>query len=321
MTSDRSADPDTRGSERRSARAPGRALRAAAVLSLAAGFAAAGTATAATAQAAPSKPAIVNGNTWYLRNSLTSGPATTTFRYGSGGDIPVMGDWDGNGTKTPGMVRATPSGGRTVYTWYLRNSNTSGVADLPPFVYGDVTFVAVDQLGTLPVVGDWNGDGIDTVGVMMYGQEAANAVRWFLRDSNSAGPATYAMTFGTGRGYPVTGDWDGDGKDGIGLRPPGVWALHNTLVTSGKVGADLQFRYGSSTVPELPVVGDWDGNGTDTPAVLRNDTPAVAGGYPNWLYRNSNTTGPANGQFRFGSSSGAFVLEPPIETIPRLSWK
>lgn len=115
---------------------------------------------AATAQVpAASKPAIFHNRRWYLGNSLTTGGATSTFRYGQQGDIPVTGDWDGNGTDTVGVVRITEVvGGDLAYTWFLRNTNSAGSATVAPFSFGEVRFVAVDQLGSIPVVGDWNGE-------------------------------------------------------------------------------------------------------------------------------------------------------------------
>lgn len=64
---------------------------------------------------------------------------------------------------------------------------------------------ANDQFGApgdLPIVGDWNGDGIDTVGVVRQGQ-------WFLRNSNSSGFADLQFFYGTPTDLPITGDWDG----------------------------------------------------------------------------------------------------------------
>jgi hypothetical protein len=43
--------------------------------------------------------------------------------YGGGTDVPVPGDWDGNGSWTPGIVR---DGSR----WHLRNVNSTGTAHL-----------------------------------------------------------------------------------------------------------------------------------------------------------------------------------------------
>jgi hypothetical protein len=58
----------------------------------------------------------------------------------------VVGDWDGNGTYTPGV--ADPDSGGTL-TWSLRNSNSAGPPDAaPPFQFGSAA--------SLPVAGDWN---------------------------------------------------------------------------------------------------------------------------------------------------------------------
>jgi len=275
----------------------------------------------ASAQQPPesSKPAIVHDAVWFLRDSLTSGVATSTFRYGRPGDLPVMGDWDGDGHDTVGVARFTgPPGGPFRYTWFLRNENSGGAATVTPFVFGDVRFVAVDQLGTIPVVGDWNRDGRDTVGVLVYDFDVDGPIQWRLRNSNTAGPPDIVINYGRGRDIPVVGDWNGDGRDTVGVfRRPKSWLLRNSN-TSGV--AQIAFAYGSGQFLELPVAGDWDGNGTYTPAVLRN-RPATdeSGGFEVWLFRNSNSSGVADGQIIYGSD--AQEISPPIDFIPRLSWR
>ena len=84
--------------------------------------------------------------------------------YGDPTDLPIVGDWDGNGTFTPGVVRGQ--------TWLLRNSNSRGEGTVT-FVYG--------AAGDKPIAGDWNGDGAWTPGVI-------RGNTWMLRDSNSGGP-------------------------------------------------------------------------------------------------------------------------------------
>jgi hypothetical protein len=90
---------------------------------------------------APQREPRLSSASWYLRNSNSGGAANITFNYGRPGDIPIVGDWDGNGTVTPGVVRKG--------TWYLRNGNLGGVADVAPFNYG--------RPGDIPIVGDWQG--------------------------------------------------------------------------------------------------------------------------------------------------------------------
>jgi len=85
-----------------------------------------------------------SGRTFYLRNSNTYGaPDLIITGWGAAGDLPVVGDWDGNGTTTIGVYRPSTN------TFYLRNSNTYGAPDLIIAGWGAV--------GDLPVVGDWNG--------------------------------------------------------------------------------------------------------------------------------------------------------------------
>lgn len=208
---------------------------------------------AAPALAAPaSHPGVVRGgNTWLLRDTLTGGPATTTFTDGAPGDgIHVMGDWDGDGDKTPGIVRIQGDFQNSHYVWYLRNSNTAGVADVPPFAYGRPSF-GFEEPGDSPIVGDWDGDGTDTPGVIRgLGQ---GTLRWLLRDSNSGGPADIALSYGRGFDEAAVGDWDGDGIDGVGVtRDVGTnlsWLLRNAL-TSGP--AQISFGYGRTD--DRPVV-------------------------------------------------------------------
>ena len=278
--------------------------------------------TATASAQLPSKPAIFNNATWYLRSSLTTGGATSTFRYGVNGDLPVMGDWNGDGHDTVGVVRTTAGpGGTMTYKWYLRNSNSSGPASITPFVFGTKRFVSGDQLGSIPVVGDWNGDGVDTVGVVQYDPDPnaplTGPIRWLLRNSNTAGPPNIVITYSRGRDRPVVGDWNGDGIDSVGVVRGQTWLLRNSN-TSGN--AQITFTYGSARYFELPVVGDWDGNGTTTPAVLRNRPPTDSqGGFEDWLFRNSNTSGNANGEIIYGSD--AQTIYQPVEFIPRLTWQ
>jgi len=50
-----------------------------------------------------SKPAVVRGNVWHLRNTLTSGIGELSISYGDPGDVPILGDWDGDGTDSRGV--------------------------------------------------------------------------------------------------------------------------------------------------------------------------------------------------------------------------
>ena len=72
----------------------------------------------------------------------------------------------------------------------------------------------------MPVVGDWDGDGGDDIGIFHPATR-----EWVLRDSASAGPADRRFGYGGAGDVPVVGDWNGDGVDGIGVYRPstGEW--------------------------------------------------------------------------------------------------
>ena len=132
-----------------------------------------------------------------LRNSLSAGSEDITVKFGKPGDIPVAGDWDGNGTTTIGVYRPDNN------TFYLRNKNTDGEPDLT--VKFGVKF-------DLPVVGDWDGNGTVTIGVFR-----PSSATFLLRNLNKTGEADLTFTFGRLGDLPVAGDWDGDGKMSIGV--------------------------------------------------------------------------------------------------------
>jgi hypothetical protein len=215
---------------------------------------------------------------WHLRNSNSAGSANLEFPYGRTHNLPIVGDWNGDGSDTVGVFRSETR------TWYLRNSNTSGYADWE-FPYG--------RPGYVPVVGDWNGDGVDTVGVFY----SAGRI-WYLRNSNTSGNANLEFAYG-GPGYtPIVGDWNGDGVDTVGVfhNESKTWYLKNSN-TSGN--ADLEFQYGQPG--DIPVVGDWNGDGIDTVGVFRSTNRT-------WYLKNSNTGGTADQTFQYGRSSDTPVV-------------
>jgi hypothetical protein len=213
-----------------------------------------------------------------------------------------MGDWDGNGTKTPGIVRIQGQFENSQYVWYLRNSNSGGPADVPPFVYGKPSF-GFEEPGDTPIVGDWNGDGRDTVGVVRRRNGQINTI-WLLRDSNTGGAATIQFSYGLVSDAPaVAGDWDGSGTDTPGvIRNFGDGTLTWLLRNSNSSGpAQVQLSYGRGF--DEPVVGDWNGDGTDGVGVVRAGSTTRS-----WLLRNALTSGPAQISFAYGRTADRPVV-------------
>jgi hypothetical protein len=189
----------------------------------------------------------------------------------------------------PGSGGAESSGGGATESgasgvWYLRNSNSSGIAD-NEFLFGGPEL--------LPVNGDWNGDGIDTPGA--YDPKTGT---WYLRNSNTPGVGEVTFTFGGCCDLrPVAGDWNHDGKDTVGLYQPssGAWYLRNSNTTGS---GEISFIYGGGTSTR-PIAGDWNGDGTDTIGIVDESNPG------NWLWylRNQNNAGGGEVNFNYGGGS------------------
>jgi len=214
--------------------------------------------------------------------------------------------------------------------WYFRDTNNSGTFDVN-IEYGRT----LTNEGWTPVVGDWNGDGTDGIGLYKNG-------RWRLRDmTDNTLTDEYNFVFGFNDDdwLPVVGDWEGDGTDGIGLYKDGVWLLKRTPSEGspdynvrfsigdenarpiagdwdGETGDEIGLysggiwyfsreplgdgmfgiaRFGPTDNTWYPVIGDWDEDGDDTIGIFKDG---------NWRLRNSNTTGSTDVGFSFGNSKG-----------------
>jgi stage II sporulation protein D len=137
--------------------------------------------------------AVFRAGRWFLRNRLSTGVADRTISYGRPGDAPVAGRFGTGPADGVGVVR----GG----VWHLRFTPTGGV--------GERAFTWAGS-GT-PLVGDWNGDGLDDPGRYL-----ARRFTLALAAAGTGGvpsPTVHAAPwFGAATDLPLTGDWDGDGK-------------------------------------------------------------------------------------------------------------
>jgi serine-aspartate repeat-containing protein C/D/E len=206
---------------------------------------------------------------------------------GKKGDMPVTGDWDGDGktdigifgTAWAGDPRAAaaepglpdphnaPKGARKNIP-PAPDQATNGRRELKCTAHGRLRSDVIDHVfyfggvGDVAVAGDWNGDGIDTIGVFNMGV-------WVL-DTNGDGqwqPGELMVDFGQPGDIPVVGDWNGDGVDELGVYRNGVFHLDTnrdyTLDARDKV-----FELGAAG--DTPVVGDWNGDGIDDVGVFRD---------------------------------------------------
>jgi hypothetical protein len=169
---------------------------------------------------------------------------------------------------TPGVVR-NESG---AWGWWLSNDFHANVAH----------YFRFQSCCSTPLVGDWDGDGVDTQGVNIGGN------RWILGNGYD-GVADYDFYYGNPGDVPLVGDWDGDGDDTIAIRRDHCFYWKNSFAGGS---ADNVTCFGNPS--DKPVVGDWDGNGTDTPGVYRNGEW--------WL--NNDFSGTVHHFLRYGGAAG-----------------
>ncbi|MEK7407465.1 MAG: hypothetical protein AAB225_20500 [Acidobacteriota bacterium] len=215
----------------------------------------------AWAQVRPEPASFSPDGVWHFQ--LPAGGALDVAS-GKPGDLPVAGDWDGDGLHETGLYR--PSENR----WYL-DKDLDGKADRSFELAGM-------KPSDLPVAGDWDGDGVSSPGY--FRPEDAT---WHLFNTpRSAGEDLPVFRFGSPGQAPLTGDWNNTGRDSIGIFGP----AQSRVWLSVKAVAD-------SSIIEFPMPGnaslvaaDWSGVGPD--AV----TPVING---RWDLRFANCIcGPAN---------------------------
>lgn len=204
------------------------------------------------------------------------------IQLGTGADIAVAGDWDGDGIDTPAVYRPSSA------MWYFTNSFAPGSLR-PTLQFG------IPGRTYVPIAGDWDDDGIDTPG--LYEPVPGDLARWTLRNSfDESDLFRIRLSFGNSSFTPVAGDWDGNGTDtpGVFNRSEREWILIDTFDPDTD-RTNVDFIAGSDVY--LPVVGDWDGNGTDTPGLFRPSDGL-------WVLRNSTAIGDAAFvRFTFGNSA------------------
>ncbi len=139
-------------------------------------------------------------------------------------------------------------------TFYLRLSNTTGMADLTiPFNPAKKPY---------PIVGDWTGVGFAGIGVF----DQSNGL-FLLRNADAAGVPDEQFVLGIPNDIPLAGMWQGGAThSGVGVFRPsnGLIYLKNALTTGF---ADYTMVLG---IPgDSGIAGDWNGDGIASPGVYR----------------------------------------------------
>ncbi len=215
---------------------------------------------------------IYSKTTWVAQYGATMGfnsfPTNSRgWQYTSSGQIDGI---DGNVDMNAFGNKDYVNGGSTGTCFYVANTLRGGTADYS-FWYG--------RAGDEVYVGDWDGDGTDTLAV-----RRGNA--FYIRNSLSGGEADVVLYYGREDDEVLVGDWDGDGTDTLAVRRGNEYHIKNSI-SSGV--ADVVVYYGRSG--DAVLTGDWDGDGKDTLAVRRGNICYV---------KNSISTGVADVSFSYG---------------------
>jgi hypothetical protein len=178
-------------------------------------------------------------------------PMGSTWRSGNCADVPIAGDWSGDGTAELGVFTRRPKG-----NFVVDEGGTARVTKL--------------GLGTDdPLVGDWDGDGTLDRGVHR-GEERTFTLR------SAAG--TTQVRYGARADHGVAGDWDGDGVTDVGVWRPRTAAFRLRAAD----GTSTRVALGS--VDSLPVTGDWNKDGRTDLGVFDDGTWTL------WLRTAEGTT-------------------------------
>lgn len=151
--------------------------------------------------------AVFRNGVWQVHYLGPAPPPDTSFTFGPAeawpAVVPVAGDWDGDGTDGVGIFSRSS---RVVApgTWVLRDT----------FAGPDTAFVYAPGTSPYPVVGDWDADGDDTVGV----KTGTDPARWLLRNANSPGTADVDIAYGGAKDFPVV--WTASEASPPGLSCP-----------------------------------------------------------------------------------------------------
>ena len=209
-------------------------------------------------------------------------------RLGDAQDQPVVGDWDGDGKDDIGIYGpiwerdreailrdpGLPNPDNDPYTTPknvppVDEDATNGARVMKLTSHGKQRADVIDHVfgvgdeNLIAVTGDWNGNGIRSIGTFENGVWNLDVNGDGRFDSEDA-----TVRFGQAGDVPVVGDFNGDGVEEIAVYRSGSWMIDSN--GNRELDAtDKTFQLGESG--DLPVVGDWDGDGTDEPGIYHQD--------------------------------------------------
>ena len=262
-------------------------------------------AVGASAASAADDVGVVDERTgiWYLRDTSTG--ETTSFYYGNPADIPFVGDWDCDGVETPGLYRQSDgfvylrnsnSQGVADIKFYFGNPgdiplagdfDNDGCDTVSIYRPSETAVYVINKLGEdgkglgaaelsyrygyfgdIPIVGDEDGDGYDTVSLLRRATDQ-------LFVNNSLTPSTDSVVTVTDGATAMFGRWPAQGAVGT----------FGAAYASFSLPDREPFEYGSPDM--IPIAGDFGPlPGGDDPPPTPPPYPDVGSG-KRIIYSNS----------------------------------
>ena len=130
------------------------------------------------------------------------------MQFGDPGDVPIPGDYNGDG------VTDSRSSGRRPANGSCATSSPSSSA----------------TAGDVPVPADYNGDGITDIAVYR-----PSTGQWFVRNQ-------FAVQFGDVNDMPVPGDYNGDGRMDVAVYRPSTGSGSYATSSPSSSGIPATFR-------------------------------------------------------------------------------
>lgn len=209
----------------------------------------------------------VDGNFNWEWDLSSRGRVSDTWGNDDEGDIPIIGDFDGDGRNDPTVYRpGRPS------RWFILGT-ASGPREI---AFGE------ESTGDVPLHGDFDGDGRADVAVARPGRDGVGPWTWFIR--GSSGRQTITQWGETEDDNVIPANYIADGRTDIAVRRTEddgttAWYIRDDNGGTTRVGFGEEL--------DFAVTGDYDGDGRSDVAVVREDGEA-ASQFFRWFIRLSS---------------------------------